>query len=292
MNLVWLTITIALFLAQTFSMKLQKAPALRQKLLLNGVSSLLAALALGLLAVWGPGRFALSAPTLWLGALFGALFCMTILFYNLALGAGPMSQTAFYFSSSMLLPTLAGVLWFGEPARLPQCLALGLFLAAFYCLNSGQARTVPASPRWRVYCALAFLCNGTAAIVQKMQQAMTGGAQALELNGVGFASAALCCGAGCWLLRKRNPAGGKGPLALLRANLPAVLLLAGGSAGGNALLTFLAGRLPAGYLFPLVQGSIVVGAAVCATLLFGERLPPRGKLGLALGVAAIAVINL
>ena len=87
-------------------------------------------------------------------------------------------------------------------------------------------------------------------------------------------------------------AGGSGPGLLLRRNLPAVLLLAAGSAGGNLLLTVLAGRVDASYLFPLVQGSIIVGVALCSALLFREKLSPRGWLGIALGVAAIVTIQL
>ena len=72
----------------------------------------------------------------------------------------------------------------------------------------------------------------------------------------------------------------------------AAVLLAGGSVGGNLLLTWLAGRVDASYLFPLVQGSIIVGVTLCSVLLFREKLSARGRLGILLGVAAIAVINL
>ena len=58
------------------------------------------------------------------------------------------------------------------------------------------------------------------------------------------------------------------------------------------LLTWLAGRVDASYLFPLVQGSIIVGVTLCSVLLFREKLSARGRLGILLGVAAIAVINL
>ena len=67
---------------------------------------------------------------------------------------------------------------------------------------------------------------------------------------------------------------------------------AGGSVGGNLLLTWLAGRVDASYLFPLVQGSIIVGVTLCSVLLFREKLSARGRFGILLGVAAIAVINL
>ena len=90
----------------------------------------------------------------------------------------------------------------------------------------------------------------------------------------------------------RLPAGAADGAALLRQNALAAVLLAGGSVGGNLLLTWLAGRVDASYLFPLVQGSIIVGVTLCSVLLFREKLSARGRLGILLGVAAIAVINL
>ena len=50
--------------------------------------------------------------------------------------------------------------------------------------------------------------------------------------------------------------------------------------------------MDASYLFPLVQGSIIVGVTLCSVLLFREKLSARGRFGILLGVAAIAVINL
>ena len=89
-----------------------------------------------------------------------------------------------------------------------------------------------------------------------------------------------------------SAAGAADGAALLRQNALAAVLLAGGSVGGNLLLTWLAGRVDASYLFPLVQGSIIVGVTLCSVLLFREKLSARGRLGILLGVAAIAVINL
>ena len=109
---------------------------------------------------------------------------------------------------------------------------------------------------------------------------------------VGFCTAAACYALAYLALRGRLPAGAADGTALLRQNALAAVLLAGGSVGGNLLLPWLAGRVDASYLFPLVQGSIIVGVTLCSVLLFREKLSARGRLGILLGVAAIAVINL
>lgn len=292
MNAALIAAAILLFVFQTLAMKLQRAEHLAQKLLVNGLFSLAGALALGVGALARPALFTVSAPTFWYGLAFGALFALTILFYNLAISTGPLSYTTFYFSASMLVPTLAGILLFSEAFGPSLAVAVALFLAAFYLLNVGPGGQKKAQAGWPVFCALTFLCNGASAVVQKAQQAATGGAEAFGLMLVGFAWAAVFYGAGYLAARRRLPHGAAVGLALARDNRAAILLLAAGSVGGNVLLTLLAGRVPASYLFPLVQGSIVVGVALCSALLFKEKLPMRGKLGLALGVCAIVAINL
>ena len=278
MTAVFLLCTIILFVLQTLSMKLQHAEHLPQKLLVNCAFSLLAAAAMGAGRLAVPDMFTVSPATLRHGIAFGVLFALTILFYNLAIASGPLSYTTFYFSASMLVPALAA--------------AVALFLAAFWCLNVAPGGAQKPEPRWLALCALTFLCNGLCAVVQKSQQNATGGAEAAGLMLVGFCTAAACYALAYLALRGRLPAGAADGAALLRQNALAAVLLAGGSVGGNLLLTWLAGRVDASYLFPLVQGSIIVGVTLCSVLLFREKLSARGRLGILLGVAAIAVINL
>ncbi|MGM1047801.1 MAG: hypothetical protein ACQEXX_16900 [Bacillota bacterium] len=57
-------------------------------------------------------------------------------------------------------------------------------------------------------------------------------------------------------------------------------------------MTFLSGVVPSSYLFPLVQGSIIVSITLCSMLLFREKLSTFGKIGIMLGVFAIIIINL
>ncbi len=289
MNTGLICAAIALFIFQSLSMKLQKAPGLADKLFVNCLFCALAAAGLGAGAALMPSAFMLSGATALYGLGFGLCFALTILFYNLAVSTGPLSYTAFYFSASMLIPTLAGLLWFGEPFSPGLAVGLALFLAAFYLLNSGAGGQMHPRPHWGLYCLLTFLCNGLSAVVQKAQQRAAGGGEAFGFMLVGFSGAALCYALAYFAARRT---GGRQAAALLRDNRLAIVLLALGSAGGNVLLTILAGRVAASYLFPLVQGSIVVGVAACSALFFHEKPSARGKLGLLLGACAIAAMNL
>jgi len=70
-----------------------------------------------------------------------------------------------------------------------------------------------------------------------------------------------------------------------------IVLVGLSSLSGNFLLIYLAGRTSASYLFPLVQGSIIVGVTLISVLFFKEKLSLQGKIGLLTGIAAIVIIN-
>ena len=295
MNALLILLTIILFVLQSLSLKLMKTRTLGEKLLSNCFFTLFAFVLTGFICLLLPGQKGLGPVTLLCGGLFGLCFAMTILFYLSAISRGPLSYASFYLSASMLLPAGAGILFFRE--KLSPCLAAALvfFLAAFYCLNaSGEHKK--GGGKWQLFCLLTFLCNGSCGILQKTHQYLTGGSDAAGLLFTGFGCAALCY-ALCFFAvslkaRRKEDTAETTPFSVLRCNLLPVCLLALSSLGGNLLLTFLSGQMEGSYLFPLVQGSIVPGVTLCSVLLFREKLPPKGILGILTGVAGIILINL
>lgn len=317
MNYLLIILTILLFVLQTLSLKLIKAKGLAEKLLSNCFFALLAAVMMGVLCIFLPSLGMISPPTLVCGGLFGLCFALTILFYLSAISCGPLSYTSFYLSASMLLPAGAGILLFQEKLTPSLVIAMLFFLAAFYCLNvSGEDKK--ASRNWLLFCLLTFLCNGSCGIIQKTQQYLTGGQEAAGMMLIGFSCAAICYGTAYLAVRLAGthgagasasgagasvsgspdtaaslPASGRKPSAsVLKRNLLPVFLLAASSLGGNLLLTYLSGQNDGSYLFPLVQGSIILGVTLCSVLFFQERLTSRGKLGILAGTIGIIIINL
>ena len=286
MNSVLIILAILLFVLQTLSLKLIRAETLSEKLLSNFLFTLLAAAAMGVLTILFPGFRGISAGTLVCGCLFGLMFSLTILFYLSAISCGPLSYTSFYLSASMLLPACAGLLFFKEAFSPSLLIALFFFLAAFYLLNvTGEDQK--ADKKWLVFCILTFLCNSSSGIIQKTQQLLSGGTEAVGMMMAGFCAASLCYGTAylCTPSRVRV-------MSVLSRNVIPVCLLAAASLGGNLLLTYLSGINDGSYLFPLVQGSIILGVTVCSVLFFHEKLTLRGKLGILAGTVGIIIINL
>ena len=299
MNTLLILITIMLFSAQTLSMKLIKAGPLRERLLIYAGFTFIASTGLLLFSLYQPEARQISTETFMFGILFGLGFMLTIIFYNLAISTGPLSYTAFYFSASMLIPTVTGIIAFNEALSVTAIAAVVLFLAAFYFINvnpNPKSDSTKKGDKWLLYCLLTFLFNGLLAVIQKFHQHQMDGTQSSGLMFVGFCSAFVF-----YMLayivqyvtgKKQESLSMAGESAVLRYNILPMVLLAATSLIGNIIMTYLTGVVPSSYLFPLVQGSVIVSITVCSMLLFRERLTTYGKIGITLGVLAIIIINL
>ncbi|GAA0405477.1 hypothetical protein [Paenibacillus motobuensis] len=306
MNILLIVVAILLFAGQTLSMKLIRAQHLRDRLLINAGFTLIASAGLLLFSLAQPDIRQVSANTWVLGIMFGLCFTLTIIFYNLAISAGPLSYTAFYFSASMIIPALTGIAAFGEALKLAVAVAVLLFLAAFYFININPDNGEPRGhvdtgrdrgrSRWKLYCLLTFLCNGMLAVIQRFHQFRMEGTESKGLMLVGFCFACLFYTLAYTVLVVTGNKKGRISLsqesALLYQNIVPILLLAATSLIGNLIITYLAGVAPSSYLFPLVQGSIIVSITLCSVLIFREKLSRLGRIGISLGVLAIVVINL
>lgn len=302
MTTLLLILSIGMFILQSVSMKFIKAKTLPDKLFVNAIFTLIAGIGMSLYLVNDPTPFTLSGTTFFFGCIFGFLFAFTILFYNLAISSGPLSYTAFYFSSSMLLPTIAGLIFFNEEMNAFLIIAILLFLVAFYFLNvptnkkeandsNPSVKTNASSKKtWLIFCTLSFLGNGSLSIVQKFQQFLSNGTEASGMIVTGFYVASLCYFISYLILNATKKT--SRPSTLIKENKVSIVLLATGSLCGNLLLTRLAGMMPSSYLFPLVHGSIILGITLISTAFFHEKLSPQGKFGILLGVMAVVFINL
>lgn len=64
------------------------------------------------------------------------------------------------------------------------------------------------------------------------------------------------------------------------------------TAGGNAMVSYLASRVDSAYLYPIVLGGLLILVSVYSVCFLKEKMNRAGFAGLALGIAAIAVMNL
>lgn len=292
MNVVLSLLAILMFAFQSTALKKVEISCLRQNLLVSGLASAVIAAALGIWAACSGAVF--DRATLLYGVAFGIVFVLTLAFYQFAMGSGPLSYTAFFFSASMLIPSAAGLLFWDEPFTWNVGLGILLFLAAFYFISVfGGERGKKGSLRWLLLCLLTWLCNGSLSIIVNLQQRSLAArqipAQSTQLMLVSFTCAALAALI-VWAVSVRGNVRTDG--AMVKKSLLPIALVGIGTGLGNVLVAYLTGVMPSSLLFPFVQGGTMVAVTLYSALALREKINRFGWLGILLGVVGIVVINL
>lgn len=238
---------------------------------------------------------AASAYTLGCAAVFGLLFSLAISAYSYAMSIGPLSYTTFFYSASMLIPTIAGIFLWDESVTWPVILGILLFLLAFYFISmKGGGDSLKANGWWLLICLLSFVFSGGASLTIKVHQKHMGGSEAMGLVGVGLAMA----GISSFILyalsarRERHRFPARQHSHLLKNNVTAIVLMAACTGLGNILYTYLTSRVAGAYLFPVIAGGNTILVTLVSVVLFKEKLSRAGVLGMIVGVFAIIVLNL
>lgn len=220
---------------------------------------------------------------------FALSYLCATLFAVLAIRNGSLAKTALILSYSLLIPTLYGILFLGEPISVTMgigspCLVLSLFLINYE--KETDARKV--TWRWVFSVTMAFIGNGMCSVIQKAEQIAhpQGGANLFMIVALAI-SAVLLLGIPILVPRERR-------------NIPVVLasgwwlaLLCGGANGlVNLLVLYLNGRMSASILFPLISGGSMVLILLWSLLVRKERFSARQTVGFLLGILSIVLLNL
>ena len=290
---------IAFMAMQTFSLRYLKAENIRQNLLANGLFSALIAIAFVVfVAVKG---MTVSTTTILFGSLFGFGFIATVSVYYYAMQSGPLSYTTFFFSASMIVPVIIGLFAWNESLKLTQGVGIAMFMAAFYCISVlGGEKGGKVNMRWIILCFATWLLNGLIGVVAKQQQITMQGTEYVQMMMMSFVSATVFAFIAAVIFfamdaKKEKKAVGalvKSDMSLMWEGKIPLLGAALGSGMANVIITYLASRLPSGYLYPITLGSVVVLVSLFSILVLKEKPSKPGLIGILIGLVAIVVTNM
>ena len=216
---------------------------------------------------------------------FAMCYTVAVLFGIRAILYGSLSLSALVSSYSLLLPTLYGLIFLGDPVRwslLPGiCLLAASLLLIYFDRNDARI-----TPHWGFCVFLAFIGNGMCSVVQKKQQLVFEGRYKNEF----MLTALLLSSAALWGMALWKEAG-EILLSIRKGGICAVScgLLVGMV---NLLVMILNGRLAASVLFPTVVAGGVVVVTLASRLVYGEYLTRRQICGIALGVLSVVLLSI
>ncbi|MBA2936986.1 hypothetical protein HZF08_01555 [Paenibacillus sp. CGMCC 1.16610] len=299
-------VAAALFVVQSLCLKQFKKVGEHQgePLLLHASYMLMIAVGFMTWTMLTAWPFTVSLSTFWIAIVYGADFALTMTVYSLAIRTGPLSTTSFCFSASMLLPIAASALFWQESFGFMKWLGVGMFMVSFYFIlvYGKKQKTKRITRQWYGYAGLSFLLNGNLSVLSKLQQTMTERDETSVFMTIAFLAGCLFCVIGSVISSRigrknkleTNEPGAKTVLQNLATFVkywPSIVGLALTTGIGNWIVVWLSGKLPGSYLFPTVNGGIIIGLVVVSRFLYKEYLSSRGWVGIIVGIAAMIAVS-
>lgn len=209
------------------------------------------------------------------------------LFGVLAMKEGSLAKTALVMSSSLLIPTFYGFLFLNEPVSIALLVGLCLLLIALWLINYVKESS-GATWKWVIYAFLAFAGAGMCSVVQRMQNDTFGaeGKNLFMILALAMVTVILFVVA-LFSEPERQNFGN-----IVRKGLPLAALCGSFSGLCNMLVMYLNPRVAASVLFPVISGGGVVIAFLYAVIVLKEKFTLWQKVGYALGVISIVLMNL
>lgn len=267
----------------------QASRGLTAVFLYNAVVGIVSAI---ILFLWG-GIGSVSFFTLLLGLIFGLVTTLQTVTMLKALQVGPMSYTMLITSFSTLIPTLSGVLFFGEYIEIAHVIGIILMIISFFCAVEKGSNEKQMSVKWILFCLVAFLCTGGIGVMQKIHQSSV---YKKELNAflvIAFAVSFLISSVLTVVFSKKEKnvllpktKNGKFHWALLGG----VVLGGGCVAVNNKLNLFLSGIMDSAVFFPIVNGGGLVLTTLGAVFIFREKLSKKQWCGVVIGILSVILL--
>jgi drug/metabolite transporter (DMT)-like permease len=232
------------------------------------------------------------APTVYFGIAFGIVTIIANLSYIKAMECGPLSFSTLFFAFGILIPTLAGPVFWNEQMSFIQIGGFLLLLITFYIINSPTAgENKKINIKWLIFSLIAFVSNGGLMIFMKTQQVMLPGKETKEFLIISFATSSLLSILFFLWYKFRNKR--EAVISHMKGSYFWLVVLCTGvtTAFGNLIGMILAGRIPAVIQFPSINGGIIIFTSILSAIIYKENINKKGVLGLSSGIIAIILLS-
>lgn len=220
---------------------------------------------------------------------FAIAYSFSTLMYILAFGCGSLGITSLILSYSLVIPTLYGLIFWGESLSEIQIAGIAaLVISLFMVREKADEKKKAATFKWILYMVVAFIANGACAVIQREQQL-----RFLETYDTGFMTAALAIAAVIMFLAAF--------ITERRSIKEAVrngwgLSLVSGATNGSAnliiMITLGLGIMEAAQFYPVIAASQTILTFIVSIIMFGERFILRQWIGFAFGTVALVLMNM
>ena len=255
----------------------------------KGVS---AAFALALL-IFAGSFDSLDSLSVMLASISGLVLALNTIFSSVAMQSGTVALCSMFSTAGLIIPCIAGALFFNESMSVWQWCGVAVFFFAAYLLVSSSKSAKPAfSLKTMLLLCIVLLLNGATMLCQKLFTFFSPDASVSVFSLFTFLVPAALCGLAVSAAR----------LAPARSLMNGCEVLSGklfffGAIGAaalffvNQLATEATKLVPSAVLFTFINGGNTLIAAIIGAAVFKEKLGVKGVAGIIIGIASLIIIK-
>ena len=233
------------------------------------------------------GKLEFTPEIIGFSLIFALAFSVGLLSMFYAIATGPLSLTSLLNQYSLIIPTLYGLVFLGEPVT-PMLVAGLIVLFASIALVNMEKKGEPKkiTLKWGIFVLLNFAGNGLCGTIQKIQQLTFNGKYGNEFMIIAL-SLVLVLFIIIALLKERDS---------MKWDMKHGFIwyaLAGTGLGlVNFLVIVLSTRMAASVMFPVMSAGGILLSGFVSVAFYKEKLSVQQVVGVLLGTTAIILLNL
>ncbi len=238
------------------------------------------------------GRLQISSLAVWISLLSGASL-MAVGFCDIyAMKSGTVGLVSIFGTAGLIIPVLAGAMFFGQSVKLPQIFGICVFFAAAWLLI-GSSRSIYKNFSIKTALLLvgSMLGNGTTMLAQQLYARYVPNGSVSVFSFISFAFVAVM-GIPLTFLIRRIPSEKDRPVKLNKSLLICGAALASAVFVINQFATPLTAMLPPALLFTFINGGATIISTIVAAILYHEKLSARSVFGVLLGIISMIIIKM
>lgn len=258
--------------------------------LFNALPSIVCAI---MILVFFRKNMTFSTFTVALGLIFGAVNAIQQIAFSAALSIGTLSYTCMIASMSTVLSALSGAIFWHEPLDVFAILGLALMVVCLILsVKKEEGERKKASVRWLLLSLITCLMTAVIGILQKTHQESPMKHELYSFLLIAFLFS-FCTSVPFLIVELRREKQAHPTESFVKNVSPYLwlLLVSGVCIVANHVLNlYLSGAMPSAVMFPIVNGGGLMLSTLASLLFFKERLSGRQWIGIAFGVAAVAML--
>ena len=233
------------------------------------------------------GKLSVSLPTFLCASLYGIIVVTLQTFSIISMRLGPMSLTALIVSYGMIIPAIAGPIFWQEDFGVLQIVGLVLIIISLWLIRDKDSTKRSVTLKWMLLLAACFLLSGSAGLMEKIHQSTSGKDEKAAFVLIGCCVMLVISLFAALLSAKKT----QKTVSLKKLSLS-------GCATGLAVGLYsivnltLAGELNSLIYYPVANGGFLLLAMLVSFILFREKLTRLKTVGFFVGLCAIILLSL